>query len=60
MQWQPNTLVMWDNRSAQHHAIRDYAGYARYAERYPLLAGDPSTLRKIVIELVIWQKFYSF
>lgn len=37
--WQPNTLVMWDNRSAQHHAIRDYAGYARYAERVSILDG---------------------
>jgi taurine dioxygenase len=33
VKWTPNTLVMWDNRSAQHHAILDYAGYARYGER---------------------------
>lgn len=39
VQWQPNTLVMWDNRSAQHHAIRDYAGYARYAERVSIVDG---------------------
>lgn len=39
VQWQPNTLVMWDNRSAQHHAIRDYAGYARYGERVSILDG---------------------
>ncbi len=39
VRWQPNTLVMWDNRSAQHHAIRDYAGYARYAERVSVLDG---------------------
>ncbi len=39
VQWQPNTLVMWDNRSAQHHAIRDYVGYARYAERVSIVDG---------------------
>lgn len=39
VRWQPNTLVMWDNRSAQHHAIRDYAGFSRYAERVSILDG---------------------
>ena len=39
VRWQPNTLIMWDNRSAQHHAIRDYAGYARYAERVSIVDG---------------------
>ena len=39
VRWHPNTLVMWDNRSAQHHAIRDYAGYARYAERVSIVDG---------------------
>lgn len=24
LHWQPNTLVMWDNRSTQHYAIQDY------------------------------------
>ena len=37
VKWTPGTLVMWDNRSVQHQAIRDYAGYARYAERVSLL-----------------------
>jgi taurine dioxygenase len=31
--WQPNTLVMWDNRCVQHQAIRDYSGFPRYGER---------------------------
>lgn len=39
VRWTPNTLVMWDNRSAQHHAIRDYAGYARYGERVSIVDG---------------------
>ena len=37
VKWSPNTLVMWDNRSAQHHAILDYAGFARYGERVSVL-----------------------
>jgi len=30
-------VVMWDNRSVQHHAILDYAGFARYGERVSVL-----------------------
>jgi len=40
VKWQPNTLVMWDNRSVQHHAILDYAGYARYGERVSVLDSE--------------------
>ncbi|GJL67298.1 MAG: taurine dioxygenase [Nitrospirales bacterium] len=39
VRWTEGTLVMWDNRSAQHHAIRDYAGYARYGERVSTVDG---------------------
>jgi len=41
VKWTPNTLVMWDNRSVQHQAIRDYVGYARYGERVSLSASVP-------------------
>ncbi len=37
VKWHPNTVVMWDNRSVQHHAILDYAGFARYGERVSVL-----------------------
>ena len=37
VKWEENTMVMWDNRSVQHHAIHDYAGYSRYGERVSLL-----------------------
>ena len=40
VKWQPNTLVMWDNRSLQHHAILDYAGFARYGERVSVLDSE--------------------
>ena len=41
VKWKPNTLVMWDNRSVQHQAIRDYVGYARYGERVSLSGSVP-------------------
>ncbi|MGB0691876.1 MAG: TauD/TfdA dioxygenase family protein [Pseudomonadales bacterium] len=41
VKWTPNTLVMWDNRSVQHQAIRDYVGYARYGERVSLSDSVP-------------------
>ncbi|MGH7011198.1 MAG: TauD/TfdA dioxygenase family protein, partial [Caulobacteraceae bacterium] len=28
--WAPNTLVFWDNRAVQHHAVWDYYPCARY------------------------------
>ena len=31
--WSPNTLVIWDNRLLQHHAIWDYYPETRYGER---------------------------
>ena len=39
VRWQPGTLVMWDNRCAQHQAIHDYAGFARYGERVSIMDG---------------------
>ena len=41
VKWTPNTLLMWDNRSVQHRAIRDYVGYARYGERVSLSDSVP-------------------
>lgn len=40
VKWQPNTVVIWDNRSVQHHAILDYAGFARYGERVSVLDSE--------------------
>jgi len=40
VQWQPNTLVFWDNRCTQHHAAWDYFPYTRYGERVSII-GDP-------------------
>ena len=40
VKWTPSTVVMWDNRSVQHHAILDYAGFARYGERVSVLDSE--------------------
>lgn len=42
IRWQPNTLVLWDNRVTQHRAIWDYYPHARYGERVTML-GSPVT-----------------
>ena len=33
VRWSSRTLVMWDNRCAQHHAVWDYYPHTRYARR---------------------------
>ena len=33
VQWEPDTLVFWDNRCTQHHAVWDYFPETRIGER---------------------------
>ena len=33
VRWQPNTLVLWDNRAVHHHAVWDYYPESRMGER---------------------------
>ncbi len=33
VQWEANTLVIWDNIATQHHAVWDYFPESRYGER---------------------------
>lgn len=40
VRWSPGTLVFWDNRCAQHHAVWDYFPAARRGERVTI-AGSP-------------------
>ena len=36
VRWSSRTLVMWDNRCAQHHAVWDYYPHTRNARRVPV------------------------
>jgi taurine dioxygenase len=54
--WQPDMLVFWDNRAAQHYAVHDYYPQRRLMERVtikgerPLGTGetaDPAQLRRL-------------
>ncbi len=39
--WEPGTLTIWDNRSAQHYPINDYHGYRRILHRITLKGERP-------------------
>ncbi|MEE1886411.1 TauD/TfdA dioxygenase family protein [Pseudomonas carassii] len=41
VRWAPGTLVFWDNRCTQHHAVWDYFPHSRYGERVTILGGRP-------------------
>ena len=54
--WQPNMLVFWDNRGAQHYAVHDYYPQRRLMERVTIKgdkpvsaseAADPAELRHL-------------
>ena len=40
VQWEPNTLVFWDNRCTQHHAVWDYYPHTRYGERVSIVGAE--------------------
>jgi taurine dioxygenase len=39
--WQPDMLVMWDNRSVLHHALGGYDGHLRLLHRTVIAGGRP-------------------
>ncbi|MBL4721340.1 MAG: TauD/TfdA family dioxygenase [Alphaproteobacteria bacterium] len=41
VQWQPNTLVFWDNRAVLHYAIHDYYPQRRIMERVTIKGDVP-------------------
>jgi taurine dioxygenase len=42
LQWEPDTVVLWDNRSTQHYAVSDYWPQARVMERAAIVGDRPS------------------
>jgi len=42
VRWTPNTLVFWDNRCTQHHAIWDYYPHERYGQRVSINGSRPT------------------
>ena len=39
--WTPNTVVFWDNRCTQHHAVWDYFPHSRYGQRVSIIGNTP-------------------
>lgn len=39
VRWTPGTLVFWDNRCVQHHAVYDYYPHTRYGRRVAIDGG---------------------
>jgi taurine dioxygenase len=42
VRWEPNTLVVWDNRQTQHYAIDDYSNHERLMYRVTLRGERPA------------------
>ena len=40
VEWEPNTLTLWDNRCTQHHAVWDYYPHSRYGERVSMISDE--------------------
>lgn len=41
IQWRPNTVVFWDNRSTQHYAVQDYFPAQRHMQRATVVGDRP-------------------
>jgi taurine dioxygenase len=41
LHWEPNTIVIWDNRATQHYAIQDYFPAVRRMMRATVIGDRP-------------------
>jgi len=41
MVWEPNTILIWDNRNTVHYAVGDYGGYRREMYRLAVIGDRP-------------------
>jgi alpha-ketoglutarate-dependent taurine dioxygenase len=42
LRWEPDTIVLWDNRLCVHQAYNDYQGYRRELYRTTVAGEKPS------------------